>query len=95
MSTAVQEADGYTYDKLGNVTSMIDANGNRTYIMTPADYHISRSYDDRDRLITERVEDKANDIDRTTFITYDRKFCDISIEFGSIDFKTVCITKSE
>ena len=49
-----------------------DANGNRTDIITPEGYHISRSYDDRDRLVTERVEDKANKIRRTTFLSYDR-----------------------
>ena len=30
-----------------------DANGNRTGIITPEGYHITREYDCRDRLITE------------------------------------------
>ena len=49
-----------------------DANGNRISITTPEGYYISRSYDDRNRLILERVEDRANSIDRTTHVTYDR-----------------------
>ncbi len=49
-----------------------DANGNRIEIVTPEGYHISRDYDERDRLIMERVEDKENGIDLKTYITYDR-----------------------
>lgn len=49
-----------------------DANGNRISITTPEGYRISRSYDDRNRLTKERVEDRANGIDRTTHVTYDR-----------------------
>lgn len=49
-----------------------DANGNRTGIITPEGYRISRNYDDRDRLTAERVEDKANGIHRTISISYDK-----------------------
>lgn len=49
-----------------------DANGNRTSIITPEGYHITREYDCRDRLITERLEDRENGIDLKTFFTYDK-----------------------
>lgn len=49
-----------------------DANGNRTSIITPEGYHISRNYDERDRMVEECVEDKADDIRRTTIVSYDR-----------------------
>ncbi len=49
-----------------------DADGNITEIMTPEGYRISRSYDVRDRLVSERVEDKENGIDRTAYFSYDR-----------------------
>ena len=49
-----------------------DENGNRTKIVTPEGYHIYRKYDSCDRLICERSADKANGIDRTVSITYDR-----------------------
>ena len=49
-----------------------DANGNRTGIITPEGYCISRRYDDRDRLIEECVEDRADDIRRTTIVSYDK-----------------------
>lgn len=49
-----------------------DANGNRTGIITPEGYHITREYDCRDRLITERVEDKENGTALTTSFTYDK-----------------------
>ena len=62
-----------------------DANGNRTSIITPEGSHISRSYDDRDRLITERVEDKKNDIDRLTSITYDKAGNIISVKQSGRD----------
>lgn len=53
-------------------TYSYDANGNRTRITTPEGYQISYEYDDRDRLITEHVEDQVNRISRTTRITYDK-----------------------
>ncbi len=62
-----------------------DANGNRTSIITPEGYHISRNYDDRDRLITERVEDKKNDIERTTCISYDKAGNIISVKQSGRD----------
>ena len=49
-----------------------DANGNRTGIITPEGYHITREYDCRDRLITERLEDKENGISLKTAFTYDK-----------------------
>ena len=49
-----------------------DANGNRTAIITPEGYRITREYDCRDRLTTERVEDKENGTALTTAFTYDR-----------------------
>ena len=49
-----------------------DANGNRTAIITPEGYHITREYDCRDRLISESVEDKENGIDLTASFTYDK-----------------------
>ena len=49
-----------------------DENGNRIRIVTPEGYHISRAYDDRDRLIEEKLEDKTNGIERTTRISYDK-----------------------
>ena len=48
-----------------------DGNGNRTGIVTPEGYRILRSYDACDRLVSERVEDDKNGIDRTTSVTYD------------------------
>ena len=44
-----------------------DENGNRTEIVTPEGYRILREYDDCDRLVSERVLDQANGIDRTVF----------------------------
>lgn len=52
----------YTYDE----------NGNRTAIITPEGCRITREYDCRDRLITERLEDKENGIGLTTSFTYDK-----------------------
>ncbi len=49
-----------------------DENGNRTGIITPEGYRISREYDCRDRLVMERLEDKENGIDLTTTFTYDK-----------------------
>ena len=49
-----------------------DANGNRTGIVTPEGYHITREYDSRDRLTTESVEDKENGAALTTAFTYDK-----------------------
>ena len=49
-----------------------DSNGNRTGILTPEGYQVSREYDCRDRLIMERLEDRGNGIDLKTFFTYDR-----------------------
>ncbi|MDE5907728.1 MAG: hypothetical protein K2H52_03125 [Lachnospiraceae bacterium] len=60
--TPVTAVTSYTYD----------ANGNRTGIITPEGYRISRSHDDRDRMVEECVEDKADDIRRTTRISYDK-----------------------
>ena len=48
-----------------------DGNGNRTGIVTPEGYRILRSYDACDRLVSERVVDDKNGIDRTTSVTYD------------------------
>ena len=48
-----------------------DENGNRTEIVTPEGYRILREYDDCDRLVSERVLDQANGIDRTVFVAYD------------------------
>lgn len=49
-----------------------DQNGNRIGIITPEGYRITREYDCRDRLTTERVEDKENGTALTTAFTYDR-----------------------
>lgn len=48
-----------------------DENGNRTEIITPEGYQIHRTYDACDRIISERVLDKPNGIDRTTQVSYD------------------------
>lgn len=53
------------------VSYKYDENSNRTGIVTPEGYQIFREYDSCDRLISERVLDKANGIDRTAAITYD------------------------
>ena len=64
-----------------------DENGNRIRIVTPEGYHISRSYDGRDRLIEEKLEDKANGIERTTYISYDRAGNVISVKQTGRDGK--------
>ncbi len=56
-----------------------DGNGNIIEICTPEGYQILRKYDLRDRLICERVVDKENGIDRSTYIAYDRAGNPISL----------------
>ena len=48
-----------------------DENGNLTSITTPKGHRIQRSYDKDDRLVSERIRDKANGIDRTVRYAYD------------------------
>ncbi|MEY8268875.1 RHS repeat-associated core domain-containing protein [Lachnospiraceae bacterium 64-25] len=69
--------DGLTENPSGTPDTAVtsysyDANGNRTGIITPEGCHISRRYDERDRLIEECVEDRADDIRRTTIVSYDK-----------------------
>ena len=49
-----------------------DENGNRILTQTPEGYRITREYDTLDRLISERVEDRRNGIDRTVRVNYDK-----------------------
>ena len=49
-----------------------DENGNRIFTQTPEGYRITREYDTLDRLISERVEDRLNGIDRTVRVNYDK-----------------------
>ncbi len=71
-----------------------DANGNRTGIITPEGYHITREYDCRDRLITERVEDKENGTALTTSFTYDKAGNVTSVRQQGAEGKTREITYS-
>ena len=48
-----------------------DANGNVITVTTPNGHQIYRSYDKNDRLVRERLVDKANGIDRTVCYGYD------------------------
>ncbi len=71
-----------------------DANGNRTGIITPKGYHITREYDCRDRLISERVEDRKKGTALTTSFTYDKAGNVTSVRQQSAEGKTREITYS-
>ena len=49
-----------------------DENGNRIFTQTPEGYRITREYDTLDRLISERIEDRLNGIDRIVRVNYDK-----------------------
>ena len=57
--------------KVAVTTYGYDENGNRISIHTPEGHRITREYDNMDRLILERVEDRQNGIDRSVKISYD------------------------
>ena len=58
--------------KTAVTTHGYDGNGNRIFTQTPEGYRITREYDTLDRLISERVEDRLNGIDRTVRVNYDK-----------------------